>query len=356
MVMVLHFAWAGTSSNDKVIFSLIWPVVHHGYLGVQLFFVISGYCITAAMHAGLNKPKAVRTFLQRRARRILPPYWASMIFVVLTGMITITLLKTSPKIVFPLEPWEWLCNIFLIQGPLGANDANMVYWSLSIEAQFYLVMATCMALGSRYCEFGLIIATILTVCFHLLLNYSSSGTIIAYWTQFACGIYLFYIFTNANKYSFTPIVLLLLIMLDSFGDYYKYRVLYYTDRGHVSQALKILFCLSLVPVMFYGQRIETRISNDTIYRVLAWFGCISYSLYLTHYIIGTRVINLGSRVTGLDGLKWIPYFFLCMIISTIGGYIFYILCEKPWLNTKQNNNPDFTNRVHNFNSEHVKAP
>ena len=88
-VMLLHFAERGVDSGDQLIYARVWPVLQHGYLGVQLFFVISGYCITAALYNAIERMNSFQYFLVRRLRRIFPPYWASMVLVVVLGFITI---------------------------------------------------------------------------------------------------------------------------------------------------------------------------------------------------------------------------------------------------------------------------
>ncbi len=53
------------------------------WIGVPMFFVISGYCISATAAGMQKRAQPVQTYLVRRFRRIYPPYWAAMLTYVL---------------------------------------------------------------------------------------------------------------------------------------------------------------------------------------------------------------------------------------------------------------------------------
>src|SRR5881394_3841162 len=88
-------AWRGVAALAVLLFHAVSPVVpegggplaavcRQGLLGVFIFFPLSGYCILAAVEA--DPERRVGRYLGRRARRILPPYWASILWtVVLVG-------------------------------------------------------------------------------------------------------------------------------------------------------------------------------------------------------------------------------------------------------------------------------
>lgn len=118
---------------------LAWPA-NFGWVGVTLFFVLSGYLITGVLLATREKPRRVSSFYARRALRILPLY-----FVVLTIVFGIAWLRGGGFGVEELTPlqtasyWLLLPNWAMaaagdyLVGPLA------VTWSVAIEEQFYLV-------------------------------------------------------------------------------------------------------------------------------------------------------------------------------------------------------------------------
>jgi peptidoglycan/LPS O-acetylase OafA/YrhL len=59
----------------------IYAIAKHGYLGVPLFFVISGFCLAASAASSRRNNESALSFLKRRFRRIYPPLWCSILVV-----------------------------------------------------------------------------------------------------------------------------------------------------------------------------------------------------------------------------------------------------------------------------------
>lgn len=344
MVVLLHFTERGTSSDDQLIHACVWPVLQHGYLGVQLFFVVSGYCISAALYNALDRSQTSLQFLKRRAWRIFPPYWASMLLVVLLGLITMSLLGTPRATVFPLAVWEWAANLLLVQGPLKAHDANLVYWSLSIEIQFYLVMAIGMLFGKRWTEIWVVILSIVSMALLTTHAVSLTGWVLNYWLEFACGIAAFYWITGCHRYTATPWLLTGAAFLTGMGNLMEHELLL-APAGRFNLGVKLLFCLATTALLVRTQPFDEKLMARRACRWLAAAGTISYSLYLTHVPIGTRVFNLGARLTGLSGLRWLLYFTIAMAAAITFGALFFHFCERPWLNSRRQPSEAVPNRM-----------
>lgn len=332
LVLALHLAEPGTGSGDSLIHGHLWPVLQHGYLGVQLFFVVSGYCMVAALYKTFGRPGGLRGFLERRARRIFPPYWASLVLVVLMGGATIALLGTSADVVFPLRGWEWLANVALLQGPLQAENANMVYWSLSIELQFYLVMAVTLLFGERWTESWLVVVSLVALLANTTHALGGSDWILRYWHEFACGIAAFYWITGSNRWRVTPYALLLIALASANASVLEHGAATLPD-GVFIPGVKVLFSVGVGLVLVGLSHFDQRLMTMPLAKVLARVGLMSYSLYLTHVPVATRVFNLGRRVTGLEGLWWFVYFGLALVITLSFGWFFFRVCERPWLNS-----------------------
>ncbi|MFI1730509.1 acyltransferase family protein [Streptomyces acidicola] len=124
-------AW-GTSSKQQ------FPTLHewfaYGCLGVQIFFVISGFVICLS---GWGRP--LRSFFISRASRLLPAYWAAVILV--------TVVFALPTVAYKaVSPSDALVNLTMLQQPLGVDRVLGVCWTLWAEVRFYVLFALCVVL------------------------------------------------------------------------------------------------------------------------------------------------------------------------------------------------------------------
>ena len=128
------------------IFDKLWNgVIEAGWVGVQLFFVLSGFLITGILLDDRGKPRAVRVFYIRRALRIFPLYYALLFvyFVVLPPFFPF-LGRPLREVVWYavyLSNWSWL--VYGILPGIGH------LWSLAVEEQFYLVWPWAARRGPR---------------------------------------------------------------------------------------------------------------------------------------------------------------------------------------------------------------
>lgn len=108
----------------------------YGYLGVHLFFMISGYVIMmTAQHADL------RHFVASRISRLVPALWFCA---TLTALIELLIPESPFK---PLSWTQYLANLTLVPAWFGQEPIDGAYWSLAIEINFYLWVAAAIALG-----------------------------------------------------------------------------------------------------------------------------------------------------------------------------------------------------------------
>ncbi|WP_433373711.1 acyltransferase family protein [Actinoplanes sp. CA-142083] len=136
-LMVAFFHYAGRAGGFETVWggtpAEIFPVLHHpaqyGWLGVELFFLISGFVICMSAWDRETVP-----FLRSRAIRLFPAYWAAV-------LITATVVHFWPVVVQPANLSDVLLNLTMLQFPLGVPQVDGVYWTLWNEARFYLLFA-----------------------------------------------------------------------------------------------------------------------------------------------------------------------------------------------------------------------
>src|SRR5207237_5469360 len=126
--------------------SSIFPSLHlerlfaNGWMGVDLFFVLSGFLITGILVDSRQSPDYFRNFYAKRSLRIWPLYYALLVFMF---VVVPVLRPPDAHTVFEKSsPW-WSYPLFLqnvlVPSPTSAAGALAVTWSLAIEEQFYLV-------------------------------------------------------------------------------------------------------------------------------------------------------------------------------------------------------------------------
>jgi len=121
-----------------VYFTRFW--MRTGWMGVDLFFVLSGFLITGILVDTRSSPRYFRTFYARRCLRIWPLYFSALTFM----FVLVPLLRPADAhaIFERSSPW-WSYPVFLqnllVRNPTGAAGLLAVTWSLAIEEQFYLV-------------------------------------------------------------------------------------------------------------------------------------------------------------------------------------------------------------------------
>jgi peptidoglycan/LPS O-acetylase OafA/YrhL len=139
LVMAAHFV--GDATPYTLGQRLLVKGASFGILGVDLFFVLSGFLITGLLLESKGQPRYFRNFYARRALRIFPLYYLvlALLFLVLPFVVTPSPLLEQAR---RHQAWLWTYTTnFYIAGT--ASWASLTYvthfWSLAIEEQFYLL-------------------------------------------------------------------------------------------------------------------------------------------------------------------------------------------------------------------------
>jgi len=136
-VMFGHVSWGSKFTATADYHKLIELAAKTGWIGVQLFFVISGFLITKILLQGKGRPNQLRHFYIRRSLRIFPVYYVTLIllFIVIPSLgYSLNWLSAETE----NQGWYWLyLNNWL--RPYIDNKGFSHLWSLAIEEQYYLV-------------------------------------------------------------------------------------------------------------------------------------------------------------------------------------------------------------------------
>jgi len=289
-----------------IISRLVFPsffrdVFSYGHLGVQVFFVISGFVIPYSMYKGDYSLKKIKVFFQKRLVRLEPPYIASILLVFLLNF----LFYLSPYWHEDLIDVGWK-QLFFHFGYLNSvfqeGWINQVYWSLGIEFQYYILMAFIFYFINHKTYIWFI-----SFVFLLLLAFfiPTQSYIFTHLPFFILGILIFRFLTK--KDSIRTFIFFLVT---------TFLVIYFQDSSNISFVLAGLF-----PFVFFFVFKKTS-------KIGVFLGNISYSLYLIHIPIGQRLIRIGSDYTHNIYTETL-LILLTLVITITCSYVFYRLIENP---------------------------
>lgn len=118
----------------------LFALVRAGGLGVDLFFVLSGFLITGILHDSRRDRHYFRDFYIRRTLRIFPLYYATLLlaFVVLPLLGAAATASYESSVSHQFWLWTYLANVFLGVREAYVLDGFNHFWSLAVEEHFYL--------------------------------------------------------------------------------------------------------------------------------------------------------------------------------------------------------------------------
>ncbi|MFJ4325617.1 acyltransferase family protein [Streptomyces tricolor] len=140
MVCLYHYAGRGGPvsgswhQSPAQVFPTLSQAAAYGCLGVQFFFVISGFVICMSSWG-----RTLGDFFRSRVARLYPAYWAALVLVTAAAV-------ALPVVVHPVRPDEFLVNLTMLQQPMGADRVLGVCWTLWVEVRFYALFALCVVL------------------------------------------------------------------------------------------------------------------------------------------------------------------------------------------------------------------
>ncbi|WP_435864904.1 acyltransferase family protein [Streptomyces umbrinus] len=292
-------AW-GTSAKAQ------FPTLHswfaYGCLGVQVFFVISGFVICMS---GWGRP--LRSFFASRASRLLPSYWAAIIIVTVVFALPVVAYKT-------VSPSDTLVNLTMMQQPLGADRVLGVCWTLWAEVRFYALFALCVVMPGAtrqrvimFCAGWTLAAVLTQAANEPLLDLVLMPE---YAPFFIGGIGLYLVHRDRHDaYAWGIVIVSWLIGQNQAvrglwhapnPDFFSYR----TSFGIV---LVVTFGFVAVAVIALGWL------NWANWRWLTVAGALTYPFYLVHEHLGWVAIEAYHQTLGIPAYATLPLTVLTML-------------------------------------------
>ncbi|KQZ86351.1 acyltransferase family protein [Pseudomonas sp. Root562] len=291
-VVFFHYAFRGYAKGDMstMPYPLLAEPAKYGYLGVELFFMISGFVIL--MTASSNN---LRAFFISRVVRLCPAFW-----VCCTITFAITLAIGQPR--YSADFYQYIINMAFLSELMGVPQIDGVYWSLFVEIQFYLMISILLAFKKiekveTYLVFWLLIsATAELLAFEKL----RSILITDYAAYFIAGATFYIIWAKG----ITKTRVFLLAGALALANYTAIVWAELLESKYATEYNPLIVC-SVIGLFFITFILISTNKTGAI-ATYNWtaLGALTYPLYLLHQMIGFMIFNIAYPAVNSHILLW----------------------------------------------------
>lgn len=313
----LVLGWDDAIEEAKVVF---------GPVGVDLFFVISGFIIFYVLLTGKDSS---RGFFFRRLTRIVPLYWgATLVLFFMPSVMEVYDDKVTS--------YELFRALLFIATPHPASESIVFYpiytpgWTINYEMFFYVVVSGVLLLSNAMRREVLAGLTIAILTGLVVVGYSvADTTVLGFYThtiilEFVYGIIVAILYTQGILPK--PPLAILVIALGALG------LVLYPNLNSVEEATRYMYWGIPSALILYG---AVSFETHSQFSQLRWaktLGDASYAIYMTHlFVIGSLMsvwINLGIP---FDGTGFLIYQLVGIGGSLLLGIAVYRYIERPVL-------------------------
>jgi peptidoglycan/LPS O-acetylase OafA/YrhL len=317
---------------------LVW-----GHFAVGLFIVISGFCLMLpVVRAGTVLRGGARSFLRRRARRIVPPFYLAVVFsLLLIGLLIGRDTGTHWDVAIPVTWRGLLANLFLVQDVVDRGQINVALWSVAVEWHIYFLFPILIWAWRR---FGVVstaaAAFVVSVVGFIALRHTALA--------------------NAEPQYLLLFVLGMIGAAVCFSPDRPWSALRERVPWSLLAAASLAVLVALIAVLGRAQAQAkedyldflvggfalcllvaatrprpTRLTRFFGWRPLTFLGTFAYSIYLVHAPLLQVVWQYGLHPLGLDSTTTLALLVSVGIPLVVAvAYGFFLLCELPFMNTK----------------------
>ncbi|MEU8123236.1 acyltransferase [Spirillospora sp. NPDC049024] len=319
-VMLHHFAGVRSTvfggRDAQKVYPELAPVGHFGYLGVELFFLISGFVIL--MSAWGRSPG---DFAVSRIVRIYPAYWFSAVLSVVLYLLCDSAIPFRPDNPDPVQ--RLLPNLTMLQEGVHVEPLEVVYWTLWVELRFYVLIAlfACVGITYRRCVTLMVVWLLASV-------YATQGNSQLLKTlllpdqapYFIAGMAFFLIYRFRSNIALWLVIaacwaLSAHYLVQNINPLNKWPGVHETVIPVVVTALYAIMALVALGKLRWLS-----------WRGFTFLGALTYPLYLVHEMVARAIVKAFFPHPILDRLTILP---VITVSSFVTAYLVYKLVEGP---------------------------
>lgn len=309
-VLIYHYTFSGINVGKVNSFQfeeVISSFTKYGYLGVELFFMISGFVI---FFSATNRNAT--SFIVNRAVRLYPAYWFAVIF---TSIVTIAFGGEQLQVYI----FQVLLNLTMLQSYLGIMHVDGVYWTLVYEIEFYFAVYLLILFGFKKYLVQVFVSWPFVMLLSLIFGLDNFILLGGYFSYFAAGA----IFAILSEKVSTVRVFSLLITYYLCVNYTITNIQITSIKNNLEYSnqvgwlmVTLFFVIFLYQISPHGRTLKLPCSR------LA--GNLTYPIYLIHMHVGYIVLN---RFANNDN-KYLVISAVFVLVVLIAVFINRVLEEK----------------------------
>ncbi len=351
LVMFNHLQYPQSSGSGLLggINSLVLFIKKGGWIGVDMFFVLSGFLVSGLLFKEYQLRQKVnfKQFLIRRGFKLYPGFWAFLLLGYITAQVCMhfRLIDGRQMDMLGISTRWYRCMADAVFASNYTRGQWPHVWSLCVEEHFYILLTLLfyrLAKARKINYITLRNSYFITLAFCVLSRLAAA--LIEHGFDFDpqniytnsrldalfMGVFLAYLyhfdnhrlnFINRRKALYCTLSLLYLA-----GNFFFERM------GNLWQSF---LSNSIHPLCFSIILIVALNSPMALFRsrLLAYMGRISYAVYLWHFFVNVYVLAVFPAVT-LKPAYWLCYVIVYMALSVLFGVVFTALIEKPFLDLR----------------------
>jgi peptidoglycan/LPS O-acetylase OafA/YrhL len=352
LVLLLHFSayGHGLQRTDLLIDQLYYRVAAAGWIGVDLFFVLSGFLITGILYDAKRSPHYFRNFYARRMLRIFPLYYGALI----VFLVILPRLWPEHAGLRSMEAdgawyWTYLSNVKIAMDGWPEFGAIGHFWSLAVEEQFYLLWPlVVLAFNRRQLQITCLICVVIALAVRVVLNARgnnaaafvltparmdvlAAGAYVALDARGPHGLQRLARFALPTASLMAGLSVLIVILRKGFAAYDPLV----STIGHT--IIAVLFAAVLVLALTLPrQTFLVRMFEST---TLRFFGRYSYGIYVFHHpllflMAGVVPLAILPSVFGSQLLRQTVFVAIATAVSVFLAFLSWHLFEKRFLRLK----------------------
>lgn len=348
VVLIYHFM-AISPLPKSAIDKTVYVIAKSGWVGVDLFFVLSGYLITGILLAAKQRERYFINFYARRFLRIFPLYYLVLFILFIIIPLCVNQLPKQLIIMKDNQLWFWtyLANWYVAYEGDFTKTAGGYFWSLAVEEQFYIIWPIIVYRLSIYKFRNLcVVLFIFSFCLRNILLFSGftttatyvstithmDGLLIGSWlsTVIRDPLYFTKIRPLLNKSAIISCLLIILIFAYQYSFYFWDLLV----SGLGYSLLAILFT-AIVSESIVSNGYITGFFNNGILRKL---GTYSYAMYLFHVPVSRSLSSPFYKISFISNqpliIKWCLFILTASLVTYILAFISWHSFEKHFIKIK----------------------